>query len=256
VSAEGVRRLQAALLARAYGDPALLSRALEDVDGNIRAIAGALSDAAGRWAGLRDAVTAGEVPPGMDVTGALLDAVRLVTRARDAGAKVADVINQAEMFEGPSPMARALARLFFRDDQFSRPASRKAIADALLAYADEARKNTTDERLFGEPLPESDVLATVLSRAGRADLSAAAHAAVTPEAVAKLMKAPETDEAALLELERLLQEKPDLAVPMSTIDDFGNESAGMRPVRELLAEFDHEIAEAERIATCAAGLSR
>jgi hypothetical protein len=68
------------------------------------------------------------------------------------------------------------------------------------------------------------------------------------------MAAPETDDAVLLELDRLLQTKPDLAVPMSTLDEFGNEGAGMRPVAELMAEFNHEIAEAQRIATCAVGL--
>ena len=56
---EGRRRLDAATLARAYGDPDLLARALEATDNNVKAIAGGLNDVAASWARMRDMATTG-----------------------------------------------------------------------------------------------------------------------------------------------------------------------------------------------------
>jgi hypothetical protein len=58
------------------------------------------------WAKMRDAVSRGQIPKGMDITEDLLDAVRTIMRARDEGQKVGDLVEQAEMFGGPSETAK------------------------------------------------------------------------------------------------------------------------------------------------------
>jgi hypothetical protein len=57
---EGEQRMQAAVLAAAYGDPELLSRMLESTDDNIRSLTGALQDAAGSFIRLKETIRRGE----------------------------------------------------------------------------------------------------------------------------------------------------------------------------------------------------
>lgn len=98
LNTEGARRVQGALLGRAYGDAAIIGRIVEDADSDIRAIGGALLDVAGPWAKLRAAAARGELAPGMDVTGDLLAAVRVVAESRRTGESIADIINQRDFF--------------------------------------------------------------------------------------------------------------------------------------------------------------
>lgn len=251
LSQEGERRAAAALLARAYDDPALLARALEAPEGGLKTIAGALSDTAADWAKMRDAVTSGRVPAGMDITADLLKAVRVVQEARDSGRKVAEIVDQTDFFEAPSPVARALLRLMFRNDALTQGASREAVARGLAGYAEEALKNTTDARLFGEPLTVGDVLGTALAKAGREDLLQAANDAVAPAAVEKRLADPVTDDAALHGLDQL---GDDAVIPVRTVDEFGGETVTMKPVRAMIEEADAEIAAAKEIEACAVGL--
>ena len=126
LSLEGNRRLTAALLGRAYGEPTLLARALEDADSNIKTLAGALSDAAGAWSKMRDDVSRGIIPQGMDITDELLAAIRLVMKSRDEGVSLKNLLAQPEMFDGPSDVAKALAK--FESRSVARLNSAAAIA--------------------------------------------------------------------------------------------------------------------------------
>ena len=156
MSANGAQRMRAALTARAYGDPAFLSRTFDHLDGNIKAIGGAMADAAPAWARMRDATTRGDIAPGHDITRDLLQAVHAVMRARDEGRPPWEVLNQGDMFQ--SDTTQLAARMFFRDEEMRQPAGRKAIADALTSYAEEAAKNTLHGRLFDDAVPPADVL--------------------------------------------------------------------------------------------------
>ncbi len=204
LSQQGERRVMAALMGRAYGDSNLLGRALEDADSNIKAISGALGDSAAPWAKMRDAVSRGEIPKGMDITEDLLDAVRTVMRARDEGQKVGDLVNQAEMFGGPSETAKIIARAMYGDENLSRPISRKRLAAFLDDYATEAMKNDAGPRLFGQPLEAGDVLRTSLAKAGREDLEAVAAERLTPAEVEKIAAAPETEDAVIMNARKLI----------------------------------------------------
>lgn len=253
LSAEGRRRLEAALTARAYGDADLLARALEATDNNIRAIGGAMMDAAASWARMRDAALSGAIPAHMDITADLLAAARLVARARDSGVKVADLAAQAGMFgDDLSNIGRALLEGFFRDPEMRRPVARGSIGQFLRDYADEAMKNSADARLFGEPLQAREILTGLGSRS---DLASHIADAVRPERAVEIAAAPEVRSATLQEFDKL-RAFSDLHVPTIEIDPAtGKPRAVMKAVNDLVDALDHEERAASLIGQCALGMA-
>lgn len=247
LSQGGERRVMAALMGRAYGEPVLLGRALEDADSNIKSLAGALGDSAAPWAKMRDAVSRGDIPRGMDITDDLLEAVRLVTKARDEGRAVKDMVNQAEMFGGPNEIAKIVARAMFGDEEMKRAVSRKKLATFLNDYATEAMKNDAGPRLFGDALDAGDVLRSSLTRVGRQDLEAVAAERLTPVAIEKIVESDETVDAVILEAERMRLERPDLKIDMGD---------GERSLDAIFDEADDEIAAATDIEACALGRTK
>lgn len=253
LSAEGRRRLEAALTARAYGDADLLARALEASDNNIRAIGGAMMEAAAPWARMRDAALNGTIPAHMDITDDLLAAARLVARARDTGAKVSDLAAQAGMFgDDLSSIGRTLLEAFFRDAEMRRPVARSALAQVLKDYSDEALKNSSDARLFGDPLRADDILSALRDRP---DLGSYVAEAVAPERAVELAAAPEVRSATLQEFDRL-RAANDLHLPSVEIDPAtGQARTVMRPVSELVDALDDEARAAHLIGECALGVA-
>lgn len=258
LSQAGERRVAAALMGRAYGEPALLGRALEDADSNIRTIAGALTDAAPEWTLLRDAVARGDIPRGMDITDDLLEAVRLVTKARDEGRAVKDMVNQAEMFGGPNEIAKIVARAMFNDEDLRRGASRTKLSAFLRDYAAEAQKNDAGPRLFGDALEAPDVLRNSLARVGRQDLEAIALDRLSPKAMDELAADAKTAEASIMDAERLIadNEAQQLDAGKKTVDpvmiDLGD-GRGERALDDILREADEEIAAGKEIEACTLG---
>jgi hypothetical protein len=253
LSAEGRRRLEAALTARAYGDADLLARALEATDNNIRAIGGAMMDAAASWARMRDAALSGAIPAHMDITDDLLAAARLVARARDSGMKVADLAAQAGMFgDDLSSIGRALLEGFFRDPEMRRPVARGSIGQFLRDYADEAMKNSADARLFGDPLQAGEILSGLGSQP---DLAPHVLEAIQPERASEVAAAPEVRSATLQEFDRL-RAANDLHVPSVGIDPAtGQPRTVMKPVSDLVEALDHEERAASLIGECALGVA-
>lgn len=261
LSQAGERRVTAALMGRAYGEASLLGRTLEDADNNIKTIGGALADAAASWAQMRDAVARGDIPRGMDITDDLLEAVRLITKARDEGRKVNELINQAEMFGGPNEIAKLIARAMFIGEDLTRAVSRKKLAAFLNDYATESMKNEAGPRLFGEALGAGDVLGSALKRAGRHDLESVALDRLTPENIEKMAKEPATAEAVIAEGERLRSglvavagegDKPRMRpadVPIVDLDD----GRGPRSLDEIYREADEDLAASADLENCAIG---
>lgn len=260
LSQEGVRRVNAAVMGRAYGDPALLSRIMEDADTNIRGIGNALTEAAPEWARMREAALAGRIPPGMDITEHLLDAIRMVARARDESRPFRELMEQAEMFGGPSEIAKLLGRFMFKNGDLKQATSQRAMADMLREFAAEAEKNLAGERLIGEPLGTGDVLESTLKRAGRDDLASIAEDRLSAEAAEKLGEAPETEDQITREAERMIAARAtgedgsegafDLEVP--ALDQDGN-LTGYRKLSDLMDEADAEAQAAKDIELCVAG---
>lgn len=162
LSQEAIRRVRGALLAKAYADPELVASVVESQDSSVKAIGGAMTDAAADWAKMRSAANRGEIPPEMDQTPHLLEAVKLVARARQDGRNVAEFVNQNDIFTGQALHRRTEAwlRMLFRNtDNWTSPVGRDKLADGIKFFATEAQKAQVGENLLGEPpVSPDDVL--------------------------------------------------------------------------------------------------
>src|ERR1700744_1511414 len=168
LSQEAGRRIRAALLAKAYGDPDLVAHTVESHDANTKAIGGAMTDAAGEWARMRAQAAEGNIPTSLDQTGKLLEAVNLVSQARSEGRNVAEYVGQTDMFSGEAvdPDVEAWLRLMFRNTKdWTQPVGREKLADALRHYAREAQKVHAGPNLLGtEPLGAQDIASAAKER--------------------------------------------------------------------------------------------
>ncbi|MDB6179011.1 PLxRFG domain-containing protein [Paracoccus sp. Z330] len=166
---DAVRRINAALLASAYGDAGIVASVLESTDTNIKAIGGALMDVAPRWAQMRAEAKKGTIAADADMTPALMEAVKLVDRARRENRHLTEFLNQTDMFSGDSvsPDAVAILGLMYRGSEskpFSRPYGRDKVADALNFFVTEAMKTSPGVDLIGE---SADIGAIIQSAGGR-----------------------------------------------------------------------------------------
>lgn len=166
---DALRRINAALLAKAYGDAGIVSSVLESTDTNIKAIGGALTDVAPLWAQMRAEVERGTIAADADRTADLVEAVKLVDRARRENRPLSDFLNQTDMFAGDSvsPGAVAFLGLFYRDvgpQPFRRALGRDKMADGLSFYAGEALKTTPGVDLLGESADTQAILTTAKGR--------------------------------------------------------------------------------------------
>ncbi|HEV2530959.1 hypothetical protein [Phenylobacterium sp.] len=156
LSKAGEDRIDAALMAKAYDDPRLVEAMFEAADPNIKAIGGALRQAAPAWAAFRASIARGETPAALDVTEALRSAVDFVRHARDEKIPVGELIlerlGQKELFGGEAigPATEAFLRLFFRDERFTKPLGADKLAGALADYARDAEAYTPGPNLFGD----------------------------------------------------------------------------------------------------------
>ncbi|KEH09290.1 hypothetical protein GY14_13510 [Delftia tsuruhatensis] len=105
LSPAGVTRLQAALVHKAYGDGDLVESLFGSTDNDIRAIGESLKAVAGEWANLRLAAERGAINAEVDVTENLLQAIRLVQKARRERAALHDAVQQVDMLTGDVPDA-------------------------------------------------------------------------------------------------------------------------------------------------------
>lgn len=139
ISADGVRRIRFALLARAYGDTELISRISEDTDTNIAAIGKALLDAAPAFARLKAKIAAGEVPAQYDISENIAEAARMVSRSRDTGQSLQGMLAQTDAFAPRvPPETEQVLYLFYRDAELRKPRSGTKVTDALIDYVDRA----------------------------------------------------------------------------------------------------------------------
>jgi ddrB-like ParB superfamily domain/Zeta toxin len=154
LSQDAIKRVQGALLGKAYSDNALVKKLIESTDNNIKSIGGALQDVSGLWARKRGAAAAGEINPEMDITENLLEAVRLVERARDEGRPLAEYANQKDIFSGTTlnPITEAVLGLMYRNTaSWTRPAGREKIAAALQDFITSAMSSAPGADMLGTP---------------------------------------------------------------------------------------------------------
>lgn len=160
LSAEGARRVEAALVAKAWQAEDIVAALYESADPTSKAILGAFADTAPQMARLRAAVAEGRVPAAADPAPALLEAFRLVDRARASSLRVADLVDQVDLERGAVPDAvREAVRLYFRDDALRQAAGRDVVAARIEAATQRAlnEQNAIGD-LFGVPADARNAL--------------------------------------------------------------------------------------------------
>lgn len=158
LAAQGQDRIEAAVVARAYGDQAIVRQLTESTDQRSKSILGAFADSSPIVARLRAAVEDGRVSPDLDVSRALVDAFNMVERARRTGAKLGDMVDQIDLERGAVPDAtRAAVQLFYRNEALTLPASREAVAERIAKAAEQAIMHQAGG-FFGDELDAAAVL--------------------------------------------------------------------------------------------------
>lgn len=146
LSPEGLRRLNGAMLFKAYGDTPVLARLIEAVDPGSRNLALALGRTAPVVAGTRQAIAAGDLHP-LDIAADLQMAVEKYNQIRSDGMKVADYMAQLDAFgDGLTPEATMLLDFMGRNIQ-----SPRRIMDAITGFSDRLTEagNPKQDDMFG-----------------------------------------------------------------------------------------------------------
>ena len=147
-----VDRVKSAIFHKAYGDDRLIEAVSEDPGPARKNVLSALQQAAPAFARARD------IDPefgGLDVPGALTDAVEIISSAADADLTVEETIAQTDIF-GDSPVSNKDAvRLAKFIDENRR--SGKALREEFVSMAsrlESALRIRTNENMFPEDIPE------------------------------------------------------------------------------------------------------
>ena len=160
LNAEGRRRIQNAMFARAYGAPDLIARVAEGEADAAQSILNAMIRVAPKWAAYRAAVESGDVKPEFDLTANLVDALRIVTKAREdaraQGRPVSTVLTEAlasgDIFAGNvDPATEAMVRAFYKGDSLRQAFGTDDLAALLANVIEEAQiAGSAAPSLFGE----------------------------------------------------------------------------------------------------------
>ena len=163
LSPAGVTRLQAALVHKAYGDGDLVESLFGSTDNDIRAIGESLKAVAGEWANMRLAAERGAINAEVDVTENLLQAIRLVQKARRERAALHDAVQQVDMLTGdvPDALTVGMLRLLYSGHYLTRPVGRDRLVESLRAYMGAALATSASGDMFGEQVGPAAILAAL-----------------------------------------------------------------------------------------------
>lgn len=188
LSIQGKRRIEAALLARAYKDPDLITKLAESADNDIKSIGSALQENAAKWGMLRDAAKEGVVARELDVTDDLLSAIRIVEESRQSGKPVGQIVQEAktDMFGGKeiTPAAENILRMMYRGEDFTKPNAAKKLSESLNNYLESALRtaNAAGDMLGGGETTPQQILLRI---AGTQKPTEATKATVEPKSEPK-----------------------------------------------------------------------
>lgn len=242
LSANGVNRIKAALVARAFDDPGVVARAFDHPDSNIKSIASALVDAAPDWIAMPEAVTRGEIPAAQDITPDIMQAVKTIMRARDEGEPVGKLLAQGDMFH--SDVGQLAARLFFKDGAMKRFLSKSAMGENLTGFARELLDGASKGvDMFGNAPASAKEVASAVVRKSDAREAAIAQIKRDPKAIDMAFDDPKVQEAAFADLERNIAQGKNR---VESLDADGNAIVGFAD-GELL-EIENELALAKELA--------
>ena len=169
LTADGVRRVERALLARAYGDTPLLDRLINSVDDAEAGMGRGLMAAAPALARLRGAIEAGDIAAELNGLPALVRAAQRIADARAQNKPLGAIMDQADAFDPLNPIERAWLALLLRQPiraELGRVGA-ETTADRLNAFARLASEAPREPDMFGTPPPGlGDIMAAALRQAG------------------------------------------------------------------------------------------
>ncbi|HQN40455.1 MAG TPA: hypothetical protein PLQ31_13115, partial [Thermoanaerobaculia bacterium] len=115
---DGRRRIEQALVGRAFGRSAVLEKITESADDNTRLVSSAILNSAPRMADVRAAIEQERLPRALDPTPAIEEAVQKLTWLREEGQSVEGYLQQSGLFgDTMTPAGRAVLEAF---DEFAR----------------------------------------------------------------------------------------------------------------------------------------
>ncbi len=173
ISAKGIKRIEGALVAKAYGDNAILNDLTENPDDDLKSLGKVLTDIAGRWAVMVSGSENGTIHPSMDITKNLTEAVTLIRKARQSGKSLNDLVTQADILSGSftDPVTESLLRMMFRGENFNRVRSADKIKKAMHGFIDKAMATQSGADMFGHTPDPLEIMAQ-----GKSELEAGENA--------------------------------------------------------------------------------
>ena len=166
LSQDGLKRVQTALVHKAYNDQGLSAALAESTDPTAKVLAGAMQDAAGPMAQLKSEIQAGRVDPGVDLAPALTEATQLIASARVRNISLRQALDQGDAFSKLSPQAEAVLKAAYGPEMSGRM-SQSRMAAFLADYAKEARQQSTAGNLFGANETAEQIIQGVSTRYGK-----------------------------------------------------------------------------------------
>lgn len=178
ISQDGEKRIQTALVHKAYGSGALTESLSESTDPVAKVLADSMQDAAGSMARMRSQIDAGLIPKDMDMAPALLEAVDVVQRARSKGISLLDAVNQLDMHTKLSPKAEMLLKAAYGEKLAGRM-SGEAMADLLRFVAEKAEEQGKTTDMISGNLSAEQLVAQASERYGKDSRRASGDAGVS-----------------------------------------------------------------------------
>lgn len=159
LSGTGQRRVRNAVLARAYEDDAILHNYVDSPNPDMKGFGNALEAASPAWARMRDAVKAGDILPGMDVTTDLVRAMDVARTARTKGIDAEHALAQAQsdIFNPLSPAGAEIMRALYNPGMKRLMAGDK-VAQVLQDYARLAMEQKVNDLFGGSKANPADLL--------------------------------------------------------------------------------------------------
>lgn len=153
VSAQALKRIENALLYKAYGgsdraSKIFISKAMERTDDDTKTLTNSLVDVSKDWIKFQQAIEAGEVDKKYDITNKLMETIGTASDIKASGNSVAFELRSPDMVEPMDPFVKEIL-LAFHNDDVSRILSRKAIAEKLKAYTEVAAVQQAEPDMLG-----------------------------------------------------------------------------------------------------------
>jgi hypothetical protein len=153
VSAQALKRIENALLYKAYGGTGraseiFISKAMERTDDDTKTLTNSLVDVANDWIKFQQAIKDGEVDKKYDITNKLMESVAKVSDIKASDNSVSGALRSPDMVEPMDEFVKDIL-IGFHNDNISRLLSKKAIAEKLRAYTEIAANQQAEPDMFG-----------------------------------------------------------------------------------------------------------